>query len=159
MGVPMQPLENLAPADLAKLAVMVHRFNLAWEQQQKRDGEIVSALVRVLRNPGGVARVEVDAFRQLLREFQQEDSDSIVSTEAEILRRCDVDETKATELRKRRFSEASGRSRITGKMRFTARESSGVQPIHNGEAADMPAGGTAATVARNPGNPAFRRRT
>jgi hypothetical protein len=77
MGVPMQPLENLAPADLAKLAVMVRRFNLAWEQQQKRDGEIVSALVRVLRNPGGVARVEVDAFRQLLREFQQEDSDVV----------------------------------------------------------------------------------
>jgi hypothetical protein len=40
---------------------------------------------------------------------------SIVSTEAEILRRCDVDETKATELRKRRFSEDSSRSGIAGK--------------------------------------------
>ena len=63
-----QPLEHLAPADMAKLAAAVVRFERAWEAQQKRDGETIASLVRALRRGG----TEVDQFRQLL--FQQEDS-------------------------------------------------------------------------------------
>jgi hypothetical protein len=63
----VQP-EHLDKADMAKLAVLVRRFNIAWDAQLKRDSEALSGLVRALRRGG----TEVDQFRQLL--FQQEDS-------------------------------------------------------------------------------------
>jgi hypothetical protein len=39
-----QPRENLAPADMAKIAAAVARFARAWEEQTRRDGEIFASI-------------------------------------------------------------------------------------------------------------------
>jgi hypothetical protein len=70
----MQP-ENLASADIAKLAILVRRFNASFEAQQKRDSETIAGLVRVLRNPrSDAARADVDAFREIVKQLIREDS-------------------------------------------------------------------------------------
>ena len=63
----MQPLDL---AEVAKqLAVLVRRFNKSFELQSRQDAATVASLNRVLRNPRGVARVEVDTFKQLIRQI------------------------------------------------------------------------------------------
>jgi hypothetical protein len=47
----MLSLESLSPTDREKLAAMVRRFNITWEQQQRQDTATIASLVHVASKP------------------------------------------------------------------------------------------------------------
>jgi hypothetical protein len=67
----MQQLEQVHNAP--RLAFLVRRFHRAVERQHQKDAETIASLVRVLRNPRGIARTNADAFREIIREIAKEE--------------------------------------------------------------------------------------
>jgi hypothetical protein len=61
----MRP-EDLPLEDRLKVAAAASRFFECLAAQQRQDAAIISSLVRTLRNPLGLARVEVDQFVELV---------------------------------------------------------------------------------------------
>jgi hypothetical protein len=61
----MRP-EDLPLEDRLKVAAAASRFFECLAAQQRQDAAIISSLVRTLRNPRGVARVEVEQFVELV---------------------------------------------------------------------------------------------
>ena len=61
----MRP-EDLPLEDRLRVAAAVSRFFEGLAAQQRQDAAIISNLVRTLRNPRGVARVEVEQFVELV---------------------------------------------------------------------------------------------
>jgi hypothetical protein len=67
-------LDTAAEQQPARIAFLVSKFRKAIERQQRHDGEVIAGLVRVLRNPRGVARVDVEAFREIIKQICEEKS-------------------------------------------------------------------------------------
>lgn len=65
-------LDHLSKTDRLKLADHLVRFERAWQAQQRHDTDVVAGLVRTLRNPRGVQRVEVDALKQFILQIIEE---------------------------------------------------------------------------------------
>jgi hypothetical protein len=57
-----------------RLGFLVRQFHRAVVLQQRHDGEVIAGLIRVLRNPRGVARVDAEAFRQIVKQIVREES-------------------------------------------------------------------------------------
>ncbi len=70
---PAKVLGSITPDRVSRIAEAWHGYRRALQQQHQRDTEIVASLVRVLSDPRGVARAEVKALRDIIREIAREE--------------------------------------------------------------------------------------
>jgi hypothetical protein len=68
-------LEAMTPEQPPHLAMLVRQFQLAVARQHQRDGEIISALVRVLMNTGGTGRADAQRFTEIVRRIARDELD------------------------------------------------------------------------------------